>query len=81
MLIQPHIGHFGIQYDPKFRYNHLQFLFSDKNNVNNCIDIFGSKKIQFSLYTNKRTFEYKISNKDRKILSQLVGFYNTLNSR
>lgn len=58
----------------------LQFLFTDKNKLDKSINIFNSDKIHMNLYTDKHTFKYKLNKKDKKIILQMVEFYNALNS-
>lgn len=70
-------------YDFKYGYvysyiSYLQFLFTDKEKINESINIFDSDNIQFNIYTDKNKLGYKISNKDQKVIDQLVEFYKEL---
>lgn len=58
----------------------LQFLFTDEEKLQNSIDIFQGDKILFNIYTDdNKSYSYKISNKERKTINQLIEFYNELN--
>lgn len=72
-------------YDLKYGYayshlSYLQFLFTDKKKIDKSIDIFDSNNVQFNIYTDKYTLGYKTTNKDKKVLDQLVEFYQELSS-
>ena len=60
----------------------LQFLFTDQEKIDKSIDIFQGDNLQFKVYTNdKHTFVYKTGKKNKKVVSQLIEFYNELKSR
>lgn len=75
--------HFDYRDDYLYSYLHisyLQYLFTDKEKVDKSIDIFNGDNVEFNIYADKEKFGYKINKKEKKVIQQLIEFYNTLNS-